>query len=71
MFFDPVSSWLVALLANGIPWLNDKTSKTIPAEYWANEELYHQDIMDGVPMKEIMRTLEAGRYYLPKDEKGT
>lgn len=66
MWFEPISSWLVALLSTGIPWLNEKTTKSIPAEYWANKELHHKDIMDGVSAKEIVRRAEAGRYYIPK-----
>jgi len=61
MWFEPISTWLVALLASGIPWLSEKTTKSIPAENWANKELHHKDIMDGVPMKEIIRRAEAGR----------
>ena len=67
MWFEPISTWLVALLASGIPWLSEKTTKSIPAENWANKELHHKDIMDGVPMKEIIRRAEAGRYYIPQE----
>lgn len=35
---------------------------TIPAENWANKELYHKDIMDGVPIEQRMKNLENGKY---------
>lgn len=71
MWFEPISSWFVALLASGIPWLSEKTKKTLPAEYWANKELHHKDIMAGVSAKEIVRRAEAGRYYIPKERAQT
>lgn len=36
----------------------------IPAENWANKELYHQDIMNGVPIEERMRNVRNGKYKL-------
>lgn len=66
MWFDPISGWFVALVGNLIPWLNEKTTKTITSEYWANEELRYKDRMDGVSEKEILRRVESGRYYIPK-----
>lgn len=67
MWFEPISAWFVALVTTGIPWLSEKTTKTIPAEYWENKELHHKDIMDGVSAKEILRRAESGRYYIPKE----
>lgn len=34
----------------------------IPAENWANKELYHQDLMNGVPIEERMRNVRNGKY---------
>lgn len=36
----------------------------IPAENWANRELYHRDIMDGVSIEQRMKNVENGRYKL-------
>lgn len=67
MWFDPVSSWVVALFASGVPWLSEKTTKSIPAEYWANKDLLYEDRMRGMSEKEIIRNVERGKYYIPTD----
>ena len=67
MWFEPISSWFVALVSTGIPWLKEKTTKTIPADYWANKELYYKDLVDGVPAKERIRRAETGRYYISRE----
>lgn len=50
---------------------------TIPAENWANKELYHQDIMNGVSAEQRMKNVKNGKYKLTekypephKDENG-
>lgn len=40
--------------------------KEIPAENWANEELYYEDLKNGVPIEERMKNLEKGKYKLEK-----
>ncbi|MBQ3127818.1 MAG: hypothetical protein IJC13_02135 [Clostridia bacterium] len=37
---------------------------TIPAENWANRELYHKDLMSGMSVEERMRNVKNGRYKL-------
>lgn len=39
---------------------------TIPAENWANKDLYHRDMMDGVSIEQRMKNLENGKYKLTK-----
>lgn len=34
----------------------------IPAENWANKELYHKDMMSGMSTKELMKNVERGKY---------
>lgn len=36
----------------------------VPVENWANKELYHQDMMNGVPIEKRMKYLKQGRYRL-------
>ena len=36
----------------------------IPAENWANKELYHQDIMNGMSAEQRLKNVENGRYKL-------
>ena len=35
---------------------------TIPAENWANKELYHQDMMNGVSVEQRMKNVKNGKY---------
>ena len=67
MWFEPLTSWIVALFSTGIPILNEKITPTISAEQWANKELQHKDRMSGMSEKEIIRNAERGRYYIPKE----
>lgn len=68
MWFNPLTSWVVSLFTTGIPLMKEKIGhsleKPIPAENWANKELYYQDMMNGVSAKERMKNLEKGKYKL-------
>lgn len=46
--------------------IKEACEKPVPAENWANKELYYKDINDGVPMKQVMKNLENGKYKLPE-----
>ena len=46
--------------------IKEKLEPTIPAENWANKELMHQDLMNGVSAEQRMRYAKQGRYYIPK-----
>lgn len=37
---------------------------TIPAENWANKELYYKDLMDGVSSEQRMKNAKNGKYKL-------
>lgn len=37
---------------------------TVPAENWANKELYHKDLMSGVSVEQRMKNLKNGKYKL-------
>ena len=52
---------LISTVAQGV---KDKFTPTIPAENWANKDLYYQDIMDGVSAKERMKNVANGKYKL-------
>lgn len=47
--------------------LHDKLTPAIPAENWANKKLIEQDRMSGMSEKEILRNVQNGRYYIPKE----
>ena len=42
--------------------IKEKFEPTIPAENWANKELYHKDMMSGMSQKELMRNVRNGKY---------
>ena len=46
--------------------VKESIAKTIPAENWADKELYHKDIMDGVPIEQRMKNVANGKYKLTK-----
>lgn len=46
--------------------IKEKCEPTIPAENWANKELMHKDLMNGVSAEQRLRYARQGRYYIPK-----
>ncbi len=44
--------------------VKESCTKEIPAENWANKELYQKDIMNGVSVEQRMKNLENGKYKL-------
>lgn len=42
--------------------IKEKCEPTIPAENWANKDLYHKDMMSGMSQKELMRNVKNGKY---------
>lgn len=42
----------------------EKLEHTIPAENWANKELYYKDLMDGVSSEQLLQNLKNGKYKL-------
>ena len=55
---------IVAMLGTGYQLIKESFEPTIPAENWANKELYHQDIMNGMSVEERMKNVKNGRYKL-------
>ena len=47
--------------------LIEKLTPKTPAENWSNKELIHKDRMSGVSEKEILRNVQKGKYYIPKE----
>ena len=42
--------------------IKEKCEPTIPAENWANKDLYQKDMMSGMSQKELMRNVKNGKY---------
>lgn len=55
---------LVSILGTGYQLIKEACEPTIPAENWANKELYHQDLMNGVSAEQRMKNVKNGRYKL-------
>jgi hypothetical protein len=47
--------------------VKESFERPVPAENWANKELYHKDMMDGVSIEQRMKNLENGKYKLVKN----
>lgn len=44
--------------------IKEVCTPTIPAENWANKELYHQDLMSGMSVEQCMQNVQNGKYKL-------
>ena len=44
--------------------VKDAFEPTIPAENWANKELYHKDIMSGTSDEQLIKNVKNGKYKL-------
>lgn len=55
---------LVSLVCSGYQIIKEACEPTIPAENWANKELYHQDLMNGVSVEQRMKNVKNGKYKL-------
>ena len=56
--------FIISIVGTVAQVIKETNTKTIPAENWANKELYHKDIMDGVSIEQRMKNLENGKYKL-------
>lgn len=58
--FDLV--FIVSLIGTATQVIKEACQPTIPVENWANKELYHKDIMNGVSVEQRMKNLANGKY---------
>ena len=56
--------FIASLVSSCYQVVKEKLEPTIPAENWANKELYHQDLMNGVSIEQRMKNLKNGKYKL-------
>lgn len=54
--------FIASLITSCMQGIKEKLEPTIPAENWANKELYHQDLMNGVSIEQRMKNLKNGKY---------
>lgn len=56
--------FLASLIGTCFRGIKEAFEPTIPAENWANKELYHQDLMNGVSAEQRMKNVKNGKYRL-------
>lgn len=60
--FDLV--FIVSIVFTIVQLIKEAFVKPIPAENWANKELYHKDVMKGCTYEQLMENAENGKYKL-------
>lgn len=53
---------IVSIVFSTVQAIKDAFTPTIPAENWANKELYYKDVMNGVPVEQRLKNVENGKY---------
>lgn len=56
--------FVLSFIITCVQLIKESFEKPIPAENWANSELYFKDMTDGVSNKQLMKNLENGKYKL-------
>ena len=56
--------FLFSLISTCVEAVKEACAPTIPAENWANKDLYHQDLMAGVSIEQRMKNVQNGKYRL-------
>lgn len=56
--------FIVSLIISCYQIIKEKLEPNVPAENWGNYDLYHQDMMNGVPAEQRMENLKNGKYKL-------
>lgn len=62
--FDLV--FIASIVGSVVQVTKEANTRTIPAENWANKELYRKDIANGVSAEQRIKNLENGKYKLEK-----
>lgn len=52
----------VSIVGTTVQFIKNACTPTIPAENWANKELYYKDMASGVSHEQRMKNLENGKY---------
>lgn len=59
-----VGLFIASVLGIAHESIKEAREPRIPAENWANKDLYYQDVMRGVSAEQRMKNLENGKYKL-------
>lgn len=52
----------VSIIGTAVQIVKDACTPTIPAENWANKELYYKDMVSGVSAEQRLKNAENGKY---------
>jgi hypothetical protein len=56
--------FVASLIGSVVQLIKESCTPVITAQQWGNKELMHQDIMNGMSVKEQIKNAEKGRYIL-------
>ena len=56
--------FVVSIIYTIYALIKESCEKPIPAENWANKDLYYEDILNGVPIEQRMKNVRNGKYKL-------
>ena len=59
--------FVASLIGTCYQAIKEAIEPTIPAENWANQELYHKDLMSGMSVEQCMKNLKNGKYKLTEN----
>ena len=54
--------FIMSIIGNVVQLVKETHTPVVPAENWANKELYYKDIIDGVSVEQRIKNLENGKY---------
>lgn len=56
--------FIASIIGSTVQAYKESKAPVVPAENWANMELYNKDIVNGVSIEQRMKNLENGKYRL-------
>ena len=54
--------FIVSLIGTCVQAIKEACEPVIPAENWANKELYYKDMMNGISAEQRMKNVKNGKY---------
>lgn len=57
---------IVSIIGGAVQAIKEACEPVIPANNWANKELYNKDLMNGVPIEQRLKNVENGKYKMDK-----
>ena len=56
--------FIASIIGTCVQAIKEARQPKIPAENWANKELYHKDLMSDMSSEQLMKNVENGKYKL-------